>query len=462
MFKEEDMMKLYRKDFDAARLRVRAIRLKSPSLPAPPEPPPSCSCMSSISDRVIARAWASLQRLVRSVSRPAVAPREFQGETLAFRAGRLLFFVRDRLKTARRRLRQFAKAPNVELRNARLRGQIRRRDWPEALREASELADIATARRDARLMEEIGLALLRLGEFGKSGRLRLESRRISNGPPPKEWNGENLTDGTLILDMVEDGAQSLAATSLIARAMPLAKRCIVLAAPRLMPLVRRTFPLADVRPAREDDAAAYAESDAVATAAHLIAYFWTDAKSAESSFLPLRADAELVSEFRAKYRGTETKPLVGIAWSSAAYAKDLPPLLEWTRLLRSVDATFVSLQYGRVDADLARLRAGHTANLIHDASVDQLIDMDRFAAQIASLDAVVTISNTGAHLASALGVPCIILVDDRFRRIWPVVSDKAAWYPQVQLVAKKGREWKAVIDEARTRLTMLLVAGGQR
>jgi hypothetical protein len=258
--------------------------------------------------------------------------------------------------------------------------------------------------------------------------------------------------------MVEAGAQSLAATSLIARAMPRAKRCIVLAAPRLVPLVRRTFPLADVRPAGEDDAAAYAESDAVATAAHLIAYFWTDANSAESSFLPLRADAALVREFRAKYRGTQAKPLVGIAWSSAAYAKDLPPLIEWTRLLRSVDATFVSLQYGRADADLARLRAGHPIKLIHDASVDQLVDMDRFAAQIAALDAVVTISNTGAHLASALGMPCIILVDDRFRRIWPVVGDSAPWYPQVTLIAKKGREWPAVMDEAKMRLLTALPA----
>jgi len=121
-------------------------------------------------------------------------------------------------------------------------------------------------------------------------------------------------------------------------------------------------------------------------------------------------------------------------------------------LLASVDAKFVSLQYGKVAGELARLAAGSQKTIINDASVDQLANMDRFAAQIASLDAVVTISNTGAHLTGALGVPMIVIIDDNFRRIWPVGTDRTPYYPAATIVAKNGRGWEAVIKEAAKRL----------
>ena len=56
--------------------------------------------------------------------------------------------------------------------------------------------------------------------------------------------------------------------------------------------------------------------------------------------------------------------------------------------------------------------------------------MDRFAAQLGALDAVVTISNTGAHLAGAMGIPTCLIRDDWFRRAWPVLSDRTPWYPK--------------------------------
>jgi ADP-heptose:LPS heptosyltransferase len=85
--------------------------------------------------------------------------------------------------------------------------------------------------------------------------------------------------------------------------------------------------------------------------------------------------------------------------------------------------------------------------------------MDRFAAQIAALDAVVTISNTGAHLAGALGVPAIIIIDDNFRRIWPVGAERTPYYPAALLVAKGGRDWRTAMEDLKKKLGELLRMG---
>ena len=61
----------------------------------------------------------------------------------------------------------------------------------------------------------------------------------------------------------------------------------------------------------------------------------------------------------------------------------------------------------------------------HDATIDQMTDIDGFAAQIAALDAVVTISRTAAHVAGALGIPCIVVRDDKPILAWPVAGSKS-------------------------------------
>jgi hypothetical protein len=83
--------------------------------------------------------------------------------------------------------------------------------------------------------------------------------------------------------------------------------------------------------------------------------------------------------------------------------------------------------------------------------------MDRFAAQVAALDAVVTISNTGAHLCGAMGVPTVVILGDKFHLMWPVVGGPAP-YPKTILVRESDRPWPAVMEEARASLSALMAS----
>jgi ADP-heptose:LPS heptosyltransferase len=172
-----------------------------------------------------------------------------------------------------------------------------------------------------------------------------------------------------------------------------------------------------------------------------------DADTISRLYLPLTADAVEAKALRERYLHRRSLPLIGISWWSSHYGKDLPSLAHWRRLIEELPAQFVSLQYGDVAADLAALRGGEPARLVADDSVDQLADMDRFASQIAALDLVVTISNSGAHLAGALGQRMILVRDDLFRRNWPYLSRKVPWYPGAIVIGKDDRPWDVAFDE---------------
>ena len=172
----------------------------------------------------------------------------------------------------------------------------------------------------------------------------------------------------------------------------------------------------------------------------------------ESRFIPVKADLEVSGQMRKSYKNGRNLPLVGISWWSSHFGKDLPSLELWADLVRKQPAIFINLQYGDVAKDLQLLKQAAPDRVINDETVDQLVDMDRFASQLGALDAVVTISNTGAHLAGAMKVPTLLIRDDWFRRGWPVLSNKTPWYPATTVFGKEGRPWQKVFSEVEKKL----------
>jgi ADP-heptose:LPS heptosyltransferase len=140
-------------------------------------------------------------------------------------------------------------------------------------------------------------------------------------------------------------------------------------------------------------------------------------------------------------------------WYSSHHGKELPDLADWRRFIDGIDAQFVSLQYGDVAQDLEILDKDR---VILDPTIDQLVDMDAFVAQIGALDAVITISGTTAHVAGAMGTPTVVLRDDWFRRQWSVLSDRMPWYPNLRVAGKDGRDWATVFDDAWVMVKSML------
>ena len=69
-----------------------------------------------------------------------------------------------------------------------------------------------------------------------------------------------------------------------------------------------------------------------------------------------------------------------------------------------------------------------------------------FAAQVAAMDLVISVSNTTVHLSGALGVPTWVLLNTLPLCVWMAEGEDSPWYPSVKLFRQtRAGEWADVI-----------------
>jgi ADP-heptose:LPS heptosyltransferase len=93
------------------------------------------------------------------------------------------------------------------------------------------------------------------------------------------------------------------------------------------------------------------------------------------------------------------------------------------------------------------------APILIDRTIDQLSDLDIFAAQIAAMDLVITIDNSTAHLAGALGVPVWVLLPFAPDWRWLLDREDCLWYPTMRLFRQTELgNWQSVVERVRSSL----------
>jgi tetratricopeptide (TPR) repeat protein len=256
------------------------------------------------------------------------------------------------------------------------------------------------------------------GDFGQAWpgyewRWKIESRikpkRVYSQPL---WTGERLRSGRLLIW----GEQGIGDEIMFAGLMPdliaTGNPCILDCDPRLQPLLARSFPGLEVI----TSAAPHHDITGLDVSAHLPAgslpgiFRASDATFSVPTSPYLVADSAQRDQFRASY--SDGRRRVGLAWDTSnpkTGPKRRIDLSLFAALFAESEFRWISLQYGS-HAELEVQAEEAHAPLSIDRTVDQLVDMDRFAAQVASMDLVITIDNATAHLAGALGIPVWVLL----------------------------------------------------
>lgn len=268
-----------------------------------------------------------------------------------------------------------------------------------------------------------------------------------DGPPPDGevwlWREQGIGDEILYASVI--GAA-------IARGWRLRFGC----SRRLLSLFRRSFPGLPVVAIESAGAATEAaQCRSQLPLADLAAALRREAGDFGTGAAYLLPDPALRDSLRESYsRMAPGKRLAGLSWRSSnriSAAAKSPPLKAFSALLASPQAAFVNLQYGPAEPDLTTLRQLAVAPVLDDPGIDPLGDIDRFAAQIAALDAVVTVSNTTAHLAGALGVPTLVLLPahDGLMWYWFREDTRSPWYASVSLSRQAAiGDWSAAMAGA--------------
>jgi hypothetical protein len=146
-------------------------------------------------------------------------------------------------------------------------------------------------------------------------------------------------------------------------------------------------------------------------------------------------------ESGAQIAGNADRLHIGVSWRSFNPQFEDRKSVDLADLLKSLCCSlpettrFVNLQYGDVSADLS-LPADLTKKFDLTEATDKTNDLFGLVRLISGCDLVVTVSNTTAHLAGALGVPCLVIVRQGMSRFWywHDSNQRNPWYSSVELV----------------------------
>lgn len=310
--------------------------------------------------------------------------------------------------------------------------------------------DVDPAYGDAHF--NLSLVLLQTGRLaeGWSGYdWRLEKDR--HRPSPRRvierplWNGAAPPSGKLLVWNEQGVGDEVMFAGLIPDVQRTGVPCVLECAPRLVPLFARSFPGVEVVARRADgEVAAQIPSGSLPRLFRPTLESFTATRSPYLTADPARRDA-----LRARY--ADGRRLVGLTWSTCnrenGWMRTLDPAA-LAPLLETPGVRWVCLQYGDPDA-MAREMAPVAPGLLIDREIDQLADLDAFAAQVAAMDLVVTIDNSTAHFAGALGVPTWVLLPHVADWRWLLEREDSPWYPTLRLLRQdRPGDWSDVVRRA--------------
>jgi hypothetical protein len=268
------------------------------------------------------------------------------------------------------------------------------------------------------------------------------------------WTGEKLDAGRLLLWGEQGIGDEIQFAGLFPEVIRTGNPITLDCDPRLQPLFARSFPEIEVVSGCKPSEAPTHEIAAQLPIGSLPALFRKSEAAFAATVSPyLKADQAERKIFCSTY--SDGRLLAGLAWhtkNQKTGRKRSIDLNEFSPLFALPGIRWISLQYGDFDAlEMQAEAAG--APLVIDRGVDQIANIDRFASQVAALDLVITIDNSTAHMAGALGLPVWLLLPFAADWRWMERRVDTPWYPTMRIFRQpKLGDWQSVLADVECTL----------
>ncbi len=169
----------------------------------------------------------------------------------------------------------------------------------------------------------------------------------------------------------------------------------------------------------------------------------------------LYADPTQIGAWRQRLSGSSVR--IGLVWAGNPLHPHESwrsiPLEQLAPLTRLEGATFYSLQMG---APADEVKQGGLEGRLIDLQGEQK-DFADTAAIVTSLDLVISIDTSVAHLAGAMGKPVWILLCKSSDWRWMLEGEKSPWYPTARLFRQSTiGNWRDVVTQIEHELRKLL------
>jgi len=323
--------------------------------------------------------------------------------------------------------------------------------------------DVAMAHKN------LGIVMLLTNNFAEGWR-EYEWRNLADKIRPREypmpvWKGQPLPPGKKLLVWAEQGVgDEILHAGMIDDLSARGFELIYEVDPRLVGLMARSFPQAKVIARRfpHDPETLGADVGAHISAASMGRYLrlkLEDFPAQRPSYLA--PDRQKAADLRARLNLAPGEKLVGISWVSTnlsfGHSKSIS-LAQWEPILRTPGFRFVDLQYGDTATERAAVEQKLGVKVEHLDGLDLRDDLDGFTALTAACDLVITVSNSTAHFAGALGVPVWIFISAGIGKFWywGINAPTVPWYPSARLIRQgAAQDWTPLLAQAAQQLAAL-------
>ena len=316
---------------------------------------------------------------------------------------------------------------------------------------------IEAAPDHAEAHHNLSLALLLQGKLEEGWteyewRLRSEKGVRHRPFPQAPWTGEPVDAKTVLVWGEQGVGDEVMFASMVPDLVEAGAHVVLESDPRLVPLFRRSFAGIECI-GKGDPPTAETRRDGIdfqSPGGNLGRWLRPNLESFPGRQSYLVAEEDRQGRLRENYLSDGESLLVGVAWVSKNKrigAQKSMTLMELAPLTGIPGVRFIDLQYGDT-AEERRQFEDHTGvTVLHDEHVDQMSDLDAFAAQVAAMDLVISVSNTTVHMSGALGVPTWVMLNTVPLPCWLLERDDSPWYPSVRLFRQSAAgDWANVTE----------------
>ena len=143
---------------------------------------------------------------------------------------------------------------------------------------------------------------------------------------------------------------------------------------------------------------------------------------------------------------------IGLSWKSFKnrYAKEKSLELDnFDLIFKKENSIFFNLQYGDINNEINLFNKRNNKKIITLKNLDLFNDFNGLANLLSKLDIFITVSNSTAHLAGALGVKTLLIkpANHAAYHYWDYEDGKTPWYNSLKIINKKDLSNKEFIKK---------------
>lgn len=275
-----------------------------------------------------------------------------------------------------------------------------------------------------------------------------------------QWQGEELKAKTILVLAEQGLGDEIMFASCLPDLQQLGGKIIYECDQRLAPLFQRSFP--DVQFFSRLDSAKKISNyqiDLKIASGSLPGIFRKHIDNFPSRKSFLLPDPDKIESWKLRYASLGSGLKIGISWRGGNRIDPLRRSIEldqWLPILEMKEHIFIDIQYGDSEAERQHIQSSHGIKLHHFVETLPTTEQDNFAAQIAALDLVISVSNATVHLAGAIGTPAWSLLPVSPNWRWGLNTKTTNWYPSVELIRQsRADNWSNTLLEIQQKLMEL-------